>query len=584
MALDGIYMSLLKSEMACLIGGRVDKVHQPSKEEIVISFRTAEGAKKVIFNTGAGSAAVHLTKSEIENPKTPPMFCMFLRKRLSSGKLTDIRQDGFERILYFDFDCTNEMGDPVKLTLAIEIMGRRSNLILIDEQGKIADSIKRVGQDMSSVRTVLPGAAYTLPPKDDRLNLFECGKQELFDRLESGNNAPLSKALTKTFEGISPVYSREIEFTASNGGEIFTHEMSEEIKDKIWQCIENTRSQIKEHRNIFTVIKTHEGNLKDFCFCDIKQYGELMETRSFDSPSVLLDYFYSQRDMLSRMKQKAGDLFKLLENASARTSRRVANQKEELKTCCEREKFKVYGDLIMSNLYSLKKGQAYAEVYNYYEPEQPLVKIPLDKSLDPTRNAQKYYKEYRKLDTAEKMLKELIAKGEEEEKYLDSVLDALSRATTEGDIAELREELCEQGYAKKSRQKGKIPKALPPMKFKSSEGYEIRVGRNNKQNDKLTCKESSKNDLWLHTKDITGSHVIVTNDSEDFPPEKTIEEAAVIAAYYSSGRNSSRVDVDYTQIKNVKKPNGSKPGMVIFTSNYTITVKPDEDIVNKLKA
>ncbi|MGN0594433.1 MAG: NFACT family protein [Hominimerdicola sp.] len=582
MALDGIYLSLIRKELLPLIDGRVDKIHQPSREEISMSIRTREGLKKIIFNTGAGTARVHITEAEIENPKTPPMFCMFLRKHLSSGKLCDIRQDGFERILYFDFDASNEMGDIVRLTLAMEIMGRRSNLILINSDGKIVDSIKRVGQDMSSVRMVLPGMTYTLPPKEERLNFFECSKEDFSDKLNEFKALGLSKALMKVFEGISPVFAREAEFFTFHGREKAVEDMSEDDLDRLWFYVKKIREEISENKNIYTVMRTKEGNLKDFCFCDIHQYGALMITKDFQSPSQLLDYFYSQRDVLSRVKQKAQDLFKLLLNTTERTSRRIENQRQELKECAEREKFKIYGDLIMSNLYCLEKGQGVAEIQNYYEEGCPTVKILLDKRLTPTQNAQKYYKEYRKLDTAEKKLKELIKEGEEEEKYLDSVFDSLTRAVTEGDIAELRTELAEQGYAKFGKQKGKPPKALPPMKFKSSDGYDIRVGRNNKQNDRLTCKESEKTDLWLHTKDITGSHVIVSCGG-DFPPDRTIEEAAIIAAYFSKGRNSSRVQVDYTHIKNVKKPNGSKPGMVIFINNYTITVKPDEDLVEKLR-
>lgn len=582
MALDGIYLSLLRKEFDPLIDGRVDKIHQPSREELIMTIRTREGAQKLMFSTGAGSARVHITTADIENPKTPPMFCMLMRKHLAGGRLVSIRQDGFERILFFDFEATNEMGDRVKLTLAAEIMGRRSNLILYREDGRIIDSIKRVGQEMSSVRMVLPGAEYTLPPREERLNLLDCTKEELLAKIAENPTAELSKAIMKTLEGISPVFAREAVFFAARGAEITAQQLSGDTADRLWFYFSKVRDSINEGTNVYTVLKTKEGNLKDFCFCDIAQYGALMVTKSFESPSVLLDYFYAERDSLSRIKQKANDLFKLLINTSERTQRRVQNQREELKECKDREKYRIYGDLITSNLYALEKGMAYAEVQDFYDENCPTVKIPLDKRLTPTQNAQKYYKEYRKLDTAEKKLTVLIAEGEQEVKYLDSVFDSLTRAQTEGDIAELREELFQEGYVKRSKFKGKPPKALPPIKYRSSDGYDIRVGRNNKQNDRLTCKETEKTDLWLHVKDITGSHVIVTCDGE-MPPDRTIEEAAIIAACNSKGRNSSRVDVDYTFIRNVKKPNGSKPGMVIFTNNYTITVKPDTELEEKLR-
>lgn len=582
MALDGIYLSLLRKEFDPLIDGRVDKIHQPSREELIMTIRTKEGAQKLMFSTGAGSARVHITTADIENPKTPPMFCMLMRKHLAGGRLTAIRQDGFERILFFDFEATNEMGDRVNLTLAAEIMGRRSNLILYREDGRIIDSIKRVGQEMSSVRMVLPGARYTLPPREERLNLLDCTKEEFLAKIVENPTAELSKAIMKTLEGISPVFAREAVFFAARGAEITAEQLSGDTADRLWFYFSKVRDSINDGTNVYTVLKTKEGNLKDFCFCDITQYGALMVTKSFESPSVLLDYFYAERDSLSRIKQKANDLFKLLINTSERTQRRVQNQREELKECKDREKYRIYGDLITSNLYALEKGMAYAEVQDFYDENCPTVKIPLDKRLTPTQNAQKYYKEYRKLDTAEKKLTVLIAEGEQEVKYLDSVFDSLTRAQTEGDIAELREELFQEGYVKRSKFKGKPPKALPPIRYRSSDGYDIRVGRNNKQNDRLTCKVAEKTDLWLHVKDITGSHVIVTCDGE-MPPDRTIEEAAIIAACNSKGRNSSRVDVDYTFIRNVKKPNGSKPGMVIFTNNYTITVKPDTELEEKLR-
>lgn len=582
MALDGVFLRLIKNQLEPLIGGRVDKIHQPSREEILLTIRTREGAFRLLFNTGAGNARVHVTTAEIENPKTPPMFCMLMRKHLSSGKLMDIRQDGFERILYFDFDSANEMGDICRFTLAIEIMGRHSNLILINSENKIVDSIKRVGQDMSSVRMILPGMTYTLPPKEQRFSLIDNKSSEICNGVKDYPKYTLPKALMKVIEGISPVFAREAEFYTAKGEELVVENMTDEHFDRLNFFIKKTASDLKSGENKYTVLRTKDGLLKDFCFCDISQYGNLMITKQFESPCEVLDYFYSQRDSVARMKQKAQDLFKLLMNTIDRISRRTANQRQELKECAEREKLKKCGDLIMSNLYRIEKGQGSVEVEDFYEPDCPIVKIKLDKRLNPSQNAQKYYREYRKLDTAEKKLTGLIKEGEEELLYIDSVFDSLTRATTEGEVAELRTELAEQGYVKLSRIKGKPPKAMPPMKFISSDDYEILVGRNNKQNDKLTCKTADKTDIWLHTKEITGSHTIIRCNGEN-PPENTILEAAIIAAYHSKGRNSSQVPVDFTLIKNVKKPTGAKPGMVIFTSNQTLYVTPDEELVEKLK-
>ena len=578
MAFDGVYLSLVRREIEPLIGARVDKIHQPSREELVISLRAREGAKKLLINTVSGSARLHITEAEIENPKQPPMFCMLMRKHLSGGRLAAVRQEGFERVLYLDFDTTNELGDNVRLTLAAEILGRRSNLLLTDGSGRIIDCIKRITQETSD-QPALPGMTYRPPTRTGRLSLLDCEREEFEGRIRENPAAELSKAVMNTLEGISPVFARECAFFAGRGEELRVGEMDTDRFDRLWFYIGRVRRSIEAGENEYTLIRTKEGAFKDFCFTGINQYGALMVTVPYNSPSVLLDHFYSERDALQRTKQKAQDLFRLLANSIERTERRVRNQELELKDCAGRERLKQYGDLIMANLYAMDKGMESVRVTDFYSEGSPEVEIGLDKRLTPTQHAQKYYKEYRKLDTAEKKLIGLIGSGKEEYKYLDSVLDALSRARTEGEIAELREELASQGYARRSRGKGKPPKSLPPMRFLSSDGYEIRVGRNNIQNDKLTCREAAKSDVWLHTKDITGSHVIITcprpEDGElVMPPDRTIEEAAALAAYFSRGRESSRVDVDYTFVKYVKKPAGAKPGMVIFTSNYTITVEP----------
>ena len=590
MALDGVFLSEIRKELLPLIGGRVDKIHQPSKGELLIAVRTFDGIKKLLINTVAGTARLHLTTAEIENPKQPPMFCMLMRKHLSSAKLVDIRQPAFERVIMLDFDASNELGDIVRLTVTVELMGRRANLMLTDADGKIIDSIKRISSETSET-PVLPGVKYTLPESDDRLSLTECGREEFEEKLSEFPKLELSKGIMKTLQGISPVFARECAFFVSHSAEVIVGDMTDDHRDRLWFFIKKIRAQFDSGENRYTVLKTTGGELKDFCFCNIDQYGGLMVTKHFDSPSQLLDFFYAERDTLSRTKQKAQDLFRLLANTIDRTESRVKNQQLELKECAKREQLKQYGDLITANLYALEKGMTEAKLINFYDEAQNEVTVKLDKRLTPVQNAQKYFKEYRKLDTAEKVLKELIAKGEEEAKYLDTVLDALTRARTEGDIAALRQELTEQGYISRSRQKGKPPKALPPMKFTSSDGYEIRVGRNNAQNDRLTCKESKKTDVWLHAKEITGCHVVISCPDrgeaakftpDELPPDRTIEEAAVIAAYYSKAKTSSRADVDYTFIKFVKKPAGSKPGMVIFTHNYTITVKPDEELVMSL--
>lgn len=580
MALDGIFLSLIKDELTnSLEDARVDRIHQPSKEEIIINFRTRQKPHKILFNVNASQARVHETYLSVENPKAPPMFCMLLRKHLSSGKLISIRQDGFERILYFDFDSSNEMGDIVRLTLVIEIMGRHSNLILVNSEGKILDSIKRIGQDVSSVRPVLPGMLYFPPPKEKRLSIFDFKNNELLEALEKNREKDLSKVLLHTFEGISPVMAREAVFYSAKTDTLSFKDLTDGQKDKLCFFFTNTADSVKEHKNKFVTLKTKENQLKDFCFTDILQYGSLMIRKEFSSPSELLDYFYAERDQLSRTKQRADDLFKLLISTSERINRRISNQLTELEQCKNRDDYKKTGDLIISNIYKIKKGDGEVMLTDYTSEDMREVKVRLDKRLTPQQNAQKYYNEYKKCDTAEKMLTRLIKEGKQEILYIDSVFDSLTRASNESDILALREELYEQGYLKTPRgKKAKPQKMLPPLKFKTSGGFEVLVGRNNRQNDKLTLKDSSKTDIWLHTKDIPGSHVILkTNGSS--PTDADISQAACIAAYHSKAKNSSSVAVDYTYVKNVKKPNGAKPGMVIFTDNKTLFVTPDEELI-----
>ncbi|MCD8095893.1 MAG: NFACT family protein [Ruminococcus sp.] len=582
MALDGIYLSLVKKELEPLVGGRVDKIYQPSREELVFSFRLRGGSKRLLINSAAGTARVHLTNFEIENPKTPPMFCMLMRKHLSAGKLNGIRQNGFERILYFDFDSANEMGDIVRLTLAVEIMGRRSNIILLDSENIIIDSIKRVTPDMSAVRPVLPGMDYTFPPCDERIRLTSFDAEKLLEMLRDYPKKKMSSALVHSLEGISPVFADEILYESGCQDKPVEDYTGIEL-ERICGLLEQSSKKLKNGEHCFVMLRTQEGVLKDFCFADIKHFGTLMTKEYCDSACELLDMFYSNRDTQERIKQKAQDLFRLLTSLSERTARRVSNQRLELEECAQRDKFRIFGDLIMANLYQIGKGMTELKTENLFDESLPLVTIPLDSRLTPSENAQKYYKEYKKMDTAEKKLTALIEQGEQEKVYIASVLDALNRADSEADISALREELYEQGYIKRKSAKNKAVKSLPPIRFVSDDGFTILVGRHNKQNDMLTLKTAQKTDLWFHTLGITGSHTVISCEGKT-PPQSTIEQAARIAAYHSNGRQSSQVPVDYTLIKYVKKPNGAKPGMVIYTNQKTLYVKPDEQEIRRLRS
>ena len=573
MALDGMFLNCIKNELDFLIGGRVDKIAQPSREEIIITFRTKGGAEKLMFSASAGSARVHITKMSVENPKVPPMFCMLLRKHIGNGRLLDIRQDGLERILCFDFEAMNELGDMVKVTLAAEIMGRCSNVVIINNEGKIIDSIKRVDTEMSRERPVLPGMRYTLPPRSPRLDFRTSGRDEIKAALETMPDCDLAKALVKVFEGISPIVAREWVFYAAKGASPAKSELTEDMLDRLCFALKKTASEIENGQSVYTVVKDKEGLLKDFAFMPISQYGALMVTKPFESACAVLDYFYAERDSVSRMKQRSQDLYKLLLNTTDRIARRTEAQRGELKLSENRWELKLKGDLISANLYRIEKGMSSFETENYFEEGCPVITIELDKRLTPSQNMQRYYSEYRKADTAEKILTEKIAQGEDELAYIDSVFDALTRTNSEDEVNELRAELAEQGYLRSAKLKGKPPKSRPPLEFTSPDGYTILIGRNNVQNDKLTMKTAEKTDIWLHTKNIPGSHVIIRTNGEN-PPDETILYAARLAAFHSKAKSSSQVPVDYVPVRFVKKPAGSKPGKVIFTNNRTVYVTP----------
>lgn len=575
MALDGTFLLAVKQELDPLIGGRIEKIYQPSREEIVISIRTKGGSSKVLISAAGGSARIHITKGQIENPKVPPMFCMLLRKRLGCGKLISVRQDGLERIIFLDFETVNELGDIVTVTLAAEIMGKCSNLIVIDGQGRIIDSLKRVDDAVSRERIVLPGMTYTPPPRRDRLNFLIADEEQMRESILSKKGKSADKILVDVFEGISPVLAREWIFKAAEGRDITSDDIDSETADKIIREILDTRNEFYSGKRRYTIIRDHEGAFKDFCFTDISQYGSIMDVSRSETACETLDIFYAERDRIARMKQRYQDMYKLLSKTSERILRRTENQRQELKVSEERDILKLKGDLISANLYALEKGQKEFTCVNFYDEKGGDITIELDPRLTPSQNMQKYYSGYRRADNAEKRLKTQIAQGEEELAYIESVSDALSRARTESDVNELRTELMEQGYIRSSKSKRKDLKPSPPLEFTSPDGFTVLVGRNNKQNDQLTCKIAEKTDIWLHTKDITGSHVIIRAQGKDVPDD-TVYYAARVAAAHSSAKNSAQVPVDYVQVKFVKKPAGAKPGMVIFTNNRTLYVKPLE--------
>ena len=583
MALDGAFLYLTAAEIReALPDARVEKISQPSREEIVMAMRFRGGSRKLLLSANANSPRIHFTELSLENPPAPPMFCMLMRKHLNGGKLTAVRQSGLDRVLALDFETVNELGDRVVLSLVIEIMGRHSNIILIQPDGRIIDAIKRVSGEVSSVRLVLPGLHYQAPPPQEKLCLLEAGMEEIRAKMEESRSPDPSKAVLGALEGVSPLLARELVFRALKGQEIETARLSAYYKARIEEELAGLKSLLLEKNPVLTAVFSEKQNIRDFTLMDIAQYGSGVEKRVFESPSRLLDSFYADRDQQSRMKQRSHDLLKLLVNTTDRITRKLALQEEELRQCADRNRLKMYGDLLNANLYAMQKGDRSVTVQNFYEEDYPELEIKLDARLTPAQNAQKYYAEYRKAATAEEMLRELMEKSRQELDYLDSVFDAVSRTQGESELLEIREELAEQGYIRASSRRGRSVKAQPPLRYRSSDGFSILCGRNNKQNDQLTMKTAKNYDLWLHTQGLAGSHVIIQSEGREIS-DQAITEAAMIAAYNSKGRSSAQVAVDYTRVKYVKKPNGAKPGMVIFTDYSTAYVTPDAARVEALR-
>lgn len=574
MSLDGAMLKYVREELSELVGSRIEKIFQPSREEVVITFRkpnsSDRGAKRVIFSANGSSARVNLTEAALENPPSPPMFCMLLRKHLGSGRLLGIRQDGLERILYFDFECVNEIGDIVTNTLTAEIMGRFSNIILV-RGGRVIDSIKRVTDEISGVRRILPNIVYETPPRLERVDFFAENDRKISALIENKTER-LVKALPAVLEGISPIFAREAAFYAAGDTDAACCELTDEQKERLDLFFDNARKSA-----CFTEIIDESGAKKDFSFVDVNQYGNGFAKRHFASANALLDDFYEKKS--DRASQRARDMLKLIKSRAERTARKLELRKKELADCADRENLRVCGDIVNANIYRLEKGMTSALLDDFYTGEQR--KIALDARLTPAQNAQKYYSEYRKLCTAEKMLTGLIAEGKSELSYYESLLDSVTRAKTDGELTEIKRELAEQGLIRGEKTLGK-PKKSEPLKFRSSDGFTIFVGKNNKQNDELTLKTSKASDIWLHVKDIAGSHVIIKTEGKT-PPERTIVEAARLAAYHSKAKNGSGVPVDYTAVKFVKKPAGARPGMVIFTDNRTLYVTPNEEEADRLK-
>ena len=577
MALDGVFLRHLKEEIGTsLLGTRVDRVFQPNRDELILAFRGFSAAYKLLISARANSARVNLTTIPVENPQQPPMLCMLLRKKLQGAKLLEITQPDLERALMLKFDSVNELGDHVELTLAVEIMGRYSNIILVDENGKIIDALKRVDAEMSSERLVLPGLLYRLPPPQDKLSMLTCTVEEIMARIDAlPRDMELSKALMSVLQGISPIIAREVENSAGLGHEVYVKSMTPPQRRRTEMYVTTLMETAKNVSGTPHIVIDPQNKPKDFAFMDIRQYGSAMTVSEKESFSEMLDAFYAERDQIERMRVKSQDLLRLLANHADRLSRKIANQQAELSACAERDTLRIKGDLLSANMYAIQKGETSVKLQNFYDENLAELEIALDPALTPQQNAQKYYKNYRKAKTAEEKLTEQIGLAQTELTYIDSVFESLALAENERDLNEIRAELAEQGYVRcrAGKKNQKQPALSAPLKFKTSDGFTVLVGRNNRQNDKLTMKDANNNDIWFHTKNIPGSHTVLVTDGKA-PTETAMEEAAVLAAQHSRAKDSAQVPVDYTQIRYVSKPQGAKPGMVIYVQYKTVYVDP----------
>lgn len=570
MPLDAITLHALTLELKAAEGARIDRVQQPEKDKILLSLRTREGNRRVLISAAASGARVHFTAESFENPAEPPMFCMLLRKHLIGAHIRKIEQPDWERMLLIRLDTRDEMGDESEKTLAVELIGRSANVILVGADGRIIDCLRRMEYG-GEERGVLPGMIYRLPPKQEKLHFLTCSAEELryaIDAMEEGTE--LDKALMQSFSGLSPLICRELAYRSRNS------------KDLLEKNALSLRETV-EADDFSPMLVSLDDTAKDFSFLSINQYGTAGKNERFDSFSELLDSFYARRDRAESRKRRSRELMKTVKTAYERTVRKLSVQKEELAQTENREEIRRQAELITANMYRIRKGQRELLCENYFEEGYPEIAIPLDPLKTPQQNAAALYKEFTRKKAAKEHLTTLIGEGEKQCDYLAAVLDEIERAENERDLADIRRELKETGYLKKAKTtKADRAKPQAPLRFISSDGLEILVGRSNMQNDELTFKLARRTDLWLHVQKLHGSHVVLRTDGIE-PPLRSIEEAASLAAYYSQGREAGKIPVDITQIRFVKKPAGALPGAVLFTDYSTVFAAADEKLAEKLK-
>lgn len=585
MSFDGIVTKSVVNELnEKILGGKIDKIYQQESDEILLFIRNNGVNYKLLLSASSNNPRIYLTEYSKENPSSPPMFCMLLRKHLAGGKILNIEQYEMDRIVSIDISSRDELGEFTEKRLIVEIMGKHSNIILIEKNSsKIIDSVKRVPEHVSRVRQIYPGLIYDNPPIGDKVNPLELSEVDFLSFIDNEDkNLQIYKFFYFNYLGISPLIGREICSIANIDMDRTINSLTSDDIDKLYDSFNKIMSRVKDKEFTPLYIKSKGKDIKAFYAIKIEQFG-LDNIHFDDSISNVLDTYYRNKDIQDRIKQKTQSIRKNIKNKFDRAKSKLAKQIMELNESKDREKYKVYGDILSANLHQIAKGVKEAELENFYSEDLVTIKIPLDSKISPAINAQKYYKRYQKLKNANKLLKRQIRDSKNEIEYLDNVLFNIDTSTEIYEIDEIRDELIQEGYIKRNTKKKAQKKKLSnPRHYISSDDFHIYVGRNNRQNDVLTMKTAHKEDLWFHVQKKPGSHVIVKTEGREVP-DTTLEEAANLAAYFSKARNSKNVLVDYTQKKHVKKTKGAKLGMVIYENFNSINVNPSESIIESLE-
>ncbi|MDD3338720.1 MAG: NFACT RNA binding domain-containing protein [Lachnospiraceae bacterium] len=580
MAFDGVTIAGLVAELnQTIVGGKINKIAQPEVDELLITIKNNKQQYRLFLSASASLPLVYLTDTNKMSPLTAPNFCMLLRKHLGSGKILSVTQPSLERIIQIDLEHLNELGDLCRKKLIIEVMGKHSNIIFCTEDDKIIDSIKHVSAQMSSVREVLPGRDYFIPETQDKHDPLTIREGEFLE-LVCKKPLPVAKAIYMTLTGISPLLAEEICYRASIDGGQSMDALSDVEQLHLFGTFSRLMEDIKE-RYFAPNIVFHDGEPVDFAAVPLTQY-ETYEVQEFDSISQVLGTYYAVKNQITRIRQKSSDLRRVVNTALERNRKKYMLQQKQMKDTEKKDKYRIYGELINTYGYEVPEGAKSFEALNYYTNET--ITIPLDAMKTPQENGQHYFEKYNKLKRTAAALETYLEETKNDIDHLESISTALDIALDEADLVQVKEELIEYGYIRRKGPQGKKARITSkPFHYISSDGYHMYVGKNNFQNEDLTFKFATGNDWWFHAKGQPGSHVVVKNPDGGEMPDRTFEEAGRLAGYYSKGRKAPKVEIDYTQKKNVKKPSGAKPGFVIYYTNYSLLIEPDISGIEEIK-